>query len=457
MAKQAVIVGGGFAGLTAGVALADAGWQVTVLERHASLGGRARSFTDPATGDIIDNGQHVFLSCYDHTLRFLTRLGTADRLVFQDRLEVAFAEPGRRLAVLRCPKLPAPWHVGVGLLGLSNLSWADKLAMWRVWTAVGRRVADGAGTLDRMTVAAWLASLGQSARSRQVFWDPLAIAALNEAPTQASALGFATVLARMFGTDWRASRLGLASVGLSDLYTVAASHVIAAAGGSIRLNTAVAAMEGDGGGGRASGVRLASGERLIADAYVSAVPPRDLVRLLPGSLLDQDAAVAQARRFSSSPIVSINLWLDRAITDQPFVGFIGTRVQWLFNRPRLITPTHSARHVALVISAAAAFLAWSNEALVTMALDDLRACLPSARDAQLIRAQVVREHHATINTPRGSHAWRPGPTTTWENLFLAGDWTATGLPATIESAVASGYAAADCLLLRPRRGATRRP
>lgn len=451
-AQHAIVIGGGFAGLAAGVALADAGWRVTVLERRSMLGGRARSFTDPATGEVVDNGQHVFLGCYRQTLRFLRRLGTADRVVFQDRLEVAFAAPGQGLSRLRCPRLPTPWHLGLGVFGLRHLSLADKLAMARVPSAVShfrhRTVPQGdspLSALDQVTVDAWLAAAGQSAASRRGFWHPLAIAALNDDPAQASALGFVSVLTQMFGRGWQGSRLGLASVGLSDLYTTQAERVITETGGAVRLNTSVAAIEGD--GGRVTGIRLASGERLMADAYVATVPPNDLVRMLPASLRAQDPQLRQLHRFGASPIVSINLWLDREVADAPFVGFVGTTVQWFFNRPRLIRqPT---KHVALVISAARAVVDQPNDALVAAAWAEVQQCLPAARGATLQRSQVVREPQATVTTPVGSAAWRPGPRTAWPNLYLAGDWTATGLPATIESAVASGYAAAEKMIAGP--------
>lgn len=446
--SRALVIGGGFAGLTAGVALADAGWRVTVLERRNGLGGRARSFTDPATGDVVDNGQHVFVSCYDQTLRFLRRLGTADRIAFQDRLEVAFAAPGQGLSVLRTPRLPAPWHLGLGVLGLSHLSLADKLAMGRVLALARNPVSGTFGArrlekdLDQMTVDAWLAAAGQSPASRRGFWHPLAIAALNDDPARCSALGFVAVLTRMFGRGWQGSRLGLASVGLSDLYTTEAQRVITEAGGAVRFNTAVAAVEGD--GRQATGVRLASGERLTADAYVATVPPSDLAKMLPESLRAQDPTLRQLGRFGASPIVSINLWLDQPVMEEPFIGLIGARAQWLFNRPRLIRQQPTT-HVALVISAAEAFVDQSNEALIRMAWEDVQACLPSACGARVLKGQVVREREATIKTPAGSAALRPAPQTHWPNLFIAGDWTATGLPATIESAVSSGFAAAELL------------
>lgn len=455
MTRTAVVIGGGLAGLSAGVALTDAGWRVTVIERRDGLGGRARSFTDPVSGDVVDNGQHVFVGCYRHTRRFLRRLGTEHLVAFQDRLDVAFAEPGRLLARLRSPNWPAPWHLVAGAAGLSTLSWRDKLALGRVVRAACQGMgcsttASLPHSLDQMTVEQWLVSLGQSARSRQVLWDPLAIAALNDEPAQASALGFAAVVAEMFGGPAASARLGIASVGLTELYATAAARVIADRDGLVRDNAAVMAIDGD--GRHATAIRLASGEHLTADAYLCAVPPHDAMKLLPPAVIQADSVLQRARQFTASPIVSINLWFDRPITDAPFVGFIGTTIHWLFNRPQLIRQGQTT-HVTVVISAAGQVAGQANEALVTRTLQELQACLPGAGQARLLRSQVVREPYATVKTPVGSQAWRPGPRTAWPNLYLAGDWTNTGLPATIESAVLSGIRAAEKMVaqdLTPR-------
>ncbi|MBI4313868.1 MAG: FAD-dependent oxidoreductase [Candidatus Omnitrophica bacterium] len=450
---RAVILGGGFAGLSAAVALADAGWQVTVCERRNGLGGRARSFADPASGDTVDNGQHVFLACYEETLEFLKRLGTLDRVAFQKTLEVAFVEPGRPVSTLRCPAAAAPWHLILGLMQLSGLSLLDKLKMCRVLFALRNKHSNGIEP-DSVTVESWLAHCGQSNRSRKFFWDPLAIAALNELPESASAAGWVAVLGRMFAGDWKAAQLGLASVGLSDLYATQAAQIVESKGGAIRLSTAAVAVEGT--AQQASGIRLASGELLTADAYLATLPPQELDLILPEVLKSQDPGLQKLTQFTGSSIISINLWLDRPIFSMPFVGLIGTRVQWVFNRPALLT-NQKSRHLALVISAADAYLDETNDTLIHFAWQEVQQCIPAACQARILRSQVVRERNATVKMPVGSEKWRPGSATRWPNLFLAGDWTRTGLPPTIESAVASGRSAAVLILLRQTGGAVRRP
>ena len=193
-----VVLGGGFAGLRAAVSLADAGRRVTVLESRNSLGGRARSFTDPATGEVVDNGQHLFLGGYHRTLAFLDRLGTRDKIVFQKRLQVRFAEPGGAGCTLDCPPLPAPWHLVGGLMGLRGIPLPDKLRLFWIWTSLRGREAPEAIS-NGETVEQWLAQLGQGEKSRRIFWDPLTIAALNEDPKKASAVGLKRVLKTMMG------------------------------------------------------------------------------------------------------------------------------------------------------------------------------------------------------------------------------------------------------------------
>ncbi len=450
-----VIIGGGFAGLRAAVSLADAGARVTVLESRAMLGGRARSFTDPATGEVVDNGQHLFLAGYHRTLAFLDRLGTRDQVIFQDRLRVSFIEPGEKSFLLDCPPLPAPLHLIGGLLGLRSIPVRDKLRLLNIWREIARTPHPspspqrGEGRGEGETVAQWLARAGQGKEIRRLFWDPLTIAALNEDPTKASAVGLKRVLQTMMGEPWPNARLGMSAVGLTDLYGAPARRIIEEKGGQVRLNRPAAGLELD--GNRVKAVRLADGSRIEADAVISSLPPAALLKLLTGSTgyVVPGTLVQNLRKFSSSPILSVNLWLSPPVTQELFVALIGCRFQWLFNKQAILKLAGlNAGYVSLIISAAADFLDRPNEELVRMAVEDLQRCFPASGPVAPTRSQVVRERDATVSLTPETERLRPGPRTALANLFLAGDWTATALPATLESAVLSGESAAELVVFK---------
>ena len=446
MSAHVVVVGGGCAGLRAAVALADEGVRVTVLESRAGLGGRARSFTDPATGEVVDNGQHLFLSAYDRTLAFLKRLGTADRLIFQDRLQIRFVRPDGKRFLLDCPRMPAPLHLFWGMCRLPLLTLGDRLALGRLW----REVTDGKIGESRQeeTVEEWLTRLGQSPAARKWFWRPLTVAVLNEEPGSVSSVGLRSVLQVLLRRPWGDARLGMACVGLSDLYAQPARSAIESAGGEVLLNRTVTALRVEQGVVR--GVRLAGGSDLPADAFVSALPPTALLKILPREER-MERLVQDLRRFSMSPIISVNLWLDRPVTSEWFTALLGARFQWIFNKGEILKQAGiQAQYVSLIASAAYELMGQSNEEVARIALEELRSCFPPAREGRLIRSQVVREREATVSLTVGTDRFRPGAETPLENFYLAGDWTATGLPATIESAVVSGENCARALLKRLR-------
>lgn len=451
MPAHVVVLGGGFAGLRAAVALADAGIRVTVLEARNSLGGRARSFTDPATGEVVDNGQHLFLAGYHRTLAFLDRLGTRQHLLFQDRLKVSFAQPGGGISTLDCPPAPAPWHLFLGMLLLGGIPMQEKLKLRRVWRELNSGENHRGPDPERAdpkrfdpslleTVEQWLSRLGQGEQIRSTFWHPLTLAAINEQPEVACAVGLKRVLRTLMMEPWPNARLGMAAVGLSDLYAAASRRIIEEKGGAVWVNSPAAQLEIE--AGRVKGVRLANGSTLAADAVVSALPPRALSRIVPEPVKQRDPALRNLGCFASSPIISVNLWLDRPVVRDPFIGLIGARFQWLFNKPAILRAGEKANYLSLILSAAGRFIDEPNEVLVKIAWEDLTGCLPQAQQARVLRSQVVREREATVSLTVGAEQCRPGPRAGIENLFLAGDWTATGLPATIESAVASGEAAA---------------
>ncbi len=442
-----VVIGGGFAGLAAAVRLAGAGARVTVLERRGVLGGRAYSFVEPESGAVLDNGQHLFMRCYRETLAFLETLGTADRIAFQRRLAVEFVGEDGRTARLDCPPLPAPLHLVAGLLRFDGLGLADRLRMLRVGAALAAAARAGEAAtarLEALTVEAWLASLGQSAASRRLFWDPLTLATLNDGPDVASARWLVAVLRRAFLEGARAGDLGFATAGLSDLYTEQARAYVEARGGTVRTRAAVAGLEVA--GDRVVAVRLAPGDGLSSDArggawlpveaVVSAVPHYALPALLPPALAARPPFAGLAG-LGTSPIVSFHLWYDRPITDRPFLGLLDSPLHWLFDR---------GSHVTVVTSGARTLIDLSRSELTALAAREVERLVPGARGARLVHAHVIKERYATPSLAPGAGRLRPGPRTPLANLILAGDWTATGLPGTIEGAVTSGHAAAAVLI-----------
>ncbi|HTW86878.1 MAG TPA: hydroxysqualene dehydroxylase HpnE [Candidatus Binataceae bacterium] len=446
--RDVAVVGGGFAGLSAGVALAERGFRVAVVERKPALGGRAYSFQDPDSGDFIDNGQHVLMGCYGETLDFLGRIGTRDQLFFHPNLEIEMLELGGRRGWLRTAPVPGPFHMSAALLRYRLLTPRER---WRVMAGSAQmlrlRRRDPAA-LECITVAALMDRLGQGARERACFWYPLATATLNEDPEIASAALLAEVIKRAFFGRRSDSAFVYSRVGLSDLYCTAATEFIERRSGVVALHSAVETLE-LGADAKVSRIRMRDGSALQAANFVLAVAVPQLLRLLPRPLAD-DPFFAAPQGLGVSPIICVHVWLDREITDAAFIGFIGTATQWLFNKRRIFAQ-HGAHHggyLSFVISGARQLVDRSNDELLELVMSDLRAMIPEAHAAKIVKALVIKEKQATMAPDLKSHRLRPGTVTPIKNLFLAGDWIQTGLPATIESAVVSGRMAAAAVAAR---------
>jgi zeta-carotene desaturase len=436
-----LVIGGGCAGLSAAVRLASRGARVMVVEARPTLGGRANTFADPETGEAVDNGQHVLFGCYHETLEFLGTIGTAGDVWFQPNLEVAFVDREGRPSTLRVGGLPAPWHLVAALIDWDALSGHDRWSALRIARPLrvaarqlrgdSRQIAASPGE----TVENWLIRNGQSARIRELLWDPLALAALNQSPQTAAAPIFAGVLARMFGSDSRDAALGLPRRPLLELYAEPSRRFLEARGSVVR--TGAPAQIAIGPDGLAS-VRVRD-EPVEASAIVAAVPWFGLKGLLSGDLTPLADIVRRAAAMESSPIVTVNLWLDRQVVDVPFLGLPGRSFQWVFDKSG---GGHGGpSHLSLVSSGADRLVNLSNDELVRVALDDLTQALPQAFAAVVRRARAVREKQATFSLAPNQPP-RPATRTPVPNLFLAGDWIDTGLPGTIESAVVSGHRAA---------------
>jgi hydroxysqualene dehydroxylase len=449
--RDVAVIGGGFAGLSAGVALAEAGFRVAVLERKPKLGGRAYSFCDPEGGDWIDNGQHVLMGCYTQTLDFLKKIGTYDKLVFRNRIEMEMIAPDGARARLKSGWLPGPLHMVSALIGYRMLSIGERVSVLIAGARMLALARFARKRLEGTTVAALLKDLGQSDHACQCFWFPLAIATLNEEPDKASAALLAEVWRRAFFARRRDSAFVYSKVGLSDLYCQAAEDFIEQRGGMVAAHTGVETLELD--GNRTVGcARLRDGRKLEAANFIAAVPNGALLGMLPAAM-QKEPFFARLAQLKPSPIVCVHVWLDRDVTDCAFVGFIGSTTQWLFNK-RVIFAQRGEEHggyLSFVISGARSLVDRSNEELLDVVLEDLHRMIPASREAKVLKALVIKEKQATIAPDCESHQLRPAAATPIDNLFLAGDWTQTGLPATIESAVVSGRAAAAAVQKRVGR------
>jgi squalene-associated FAD-dependent desaturase len=435
---DALVIGAGFAGLSAAVRLAREGAQVLVLEARARLGGRATAFVDRETGALVDNGQHILLGCYTETFGFLREIGALANVQVQPQLRIAMIDRNGRRSHLVCPSLPPPFHLLAGILEWPALTWSDKVAALRMITPLRlarRELRPGSATIAASpgeTVENWLIRNGQTARIRELLWDPLALAALNQPPAQAAAPPFARVLAEMFGADSSAAAIALPTRPLDQMYAEPARVYIEAHHGRVRTGlSAKIRVRGD------AVAEVTSGsETWRAGATIAAPPWYALPELFESEPPALAETLMRARNTASSPIVTVNLWFDRPVLDEPFIGLPGRTMQWVFEQ---------SSHLALVSSGASQIATRPNAELVGLAQRELFEAVPDARAGRLLRATVVREPRATFSLAPNQPP-RPATRTGVKNLFLAGDWIATGLPATIESAVRSGHSAADAVL-----------
>jgi hydroxysqualene dehydroxylase len=432
---SALVVGGGFAGLAAATALAEAGVAVHVLEARPSLGGRANAFRDPVTGERIDNGQHVLAGCYYETLKFLQRVGSAGLLHRPAALSVPMIDEDGRRTELRLPPLPSPFNLMAGVFAWDALTAADRWSILRL----GRALRGLVRVRRDETVRQWLERYGQSARLCRLLWEPLALAALNQSIDQAAATAFVAVTSRMFGSDAEAATLLLPAVPLDELYALPAARYLTQAGSQVETQVKCEVLF-DGVSVRA--VRK-GGDELPTRVVICAVPWFALAGTLvspPGVLAP---LVAQASAMKAVPIVTVNLWYDADPGLPPLLGLPGRTFQWMFARRKLVGGQQS--YVSLVSSGAEALCAMPSDELIAIATRELGAAIPALRAAALRHGQVVRERRATFSLHPSGPA-RPSTVTPVRGLFLAGDWIDTGLPATIESAVESGHRAAAAAL-----------
>ncbi|WP_329125994.1 hydroxysqualene dehydroxylase HpnE [Streptomyces sp. NBC_01465] len=447
--ERAVVVGGGLAGITAALELADAGLRVTLLEGRPRLGGLAFSFQ---RGELtVDNGQHVYLRCCTAYRWFLDRVDGAALAPLQDRLDVPVldvAHPrGPRLGRLRRTGLPVPLHLVKSLATYPHLSLAERASVGRAALALkGLDLADPA--LDDVDFASWLGSHGQSERTIEALWDLVGVATLNATAPHAS-LGLAAMVFKTgLLSEPGAADIGWAHVPLGELHDTLARKALDSAGVRTELRTRVLGIS------RAQNSNWeveVDGETLEADAVVLAVPQREAHALLPEGALDDADRLLD---IGTAPILNIHVVYDRKVLKQPFFAALGTPVQWVFDRTDASGLKGGGQYLALSQSAAEDDIDEPVSVLRERYLPELERLLPAARGAEVRDFFVTRERTATFAPSPGVGRLRPAAATNAPGFYLAGAWTATGWPATMESAVRSGFSAAGAALSdlgRPQR------
>ncbi|MFQ5894601.1 MAG: hydroxysqualene dehydroxylase HpnE [Nitrospinota bacterium] len=440
MRKSVLILGGGVAGLSAAAALAEAGVPVTVVEKRPRLGGRASSFFHRGMGEPVDNGPHLLMACYRELRRFLSRVGAEGEVEFQPALRVPFLEAGGRSSLLEFGPSANPLDLAWRVLRWAGPSLVDR---WRLVRGLRRLLRDPA-LPEGESAGALLARLGQGGGPRRWFWDPLVQAVLNETPERADGKLLARTLQEAFREGGRGAALGFARAPLGELLGERARRFVESRGGGGRVRTGAAARTLWLEGGEVRGAILGDGSRAEAGATLAALPPPALFSLLPGGARGGEPFFAGLSRLSPSPIVSVYLWPKERLEAPPFTALVGGQFHWLFDAGRL--GGRGSGPWALLASTAAGHLARGNEELAEEARRELARALGLAVPFSLEGACVVREREATWGNAVGEGRFRPGPVTPLRGLFLAGDWTDTRLPATLESAARSGHRAAKVLL-----------
>jgi squalene-associated FAD-dependent desaturase len=453
--RQVVVIGGGLAGLAAALECADRGARVTLLERRNRLGGLTWSFQHD--GRWIDNGQHVFLRCCDQYLWFLDRIGAASDVELPDRLDIPVvappATPGgtARWGRLRRTDLPAPFHLAASLLRYPHLTRRDRLGLGRaVWALRGLDLADPA--LDDESFGAWLRRHGQSAGAVSGLWDLITVPTVNLPAEEASLAMAAKVFQTGLLTDTGAADIGWSRVPLGQLHGERAARALAQAGVEVRLGVQVERIERGGPPGWGWRFGIDAGDATLgADAVVAAVPHDVAGGLLPvGSIAHQD----RLDELGTSAIIDVHLVFDRPVTRWPLLAGLHTPVQWVFDRTEssgLATTAdgpqgpQGPQYVAVSVSAADGLISRRPDELVPWVTAELTRLLPEAGGARVLDSLVTKERKATFRARPGTAPLRPGPRTAWPGLAVAGAWTDTGWPATMEGAVRSGRAAAACL------------
>jgi squalene-associated FAD-dependent desaturase len=446
--ESVLVIGGGLAGLASAVALAEADLKIRLLEKRPHLGGRATSYTLP-DGSEVDNCQHVTLGCCTNLADFYHRVGAAQSVRFYDRLY--FADRAGRRSKIQASRLPAPLHLAPSFLFFGSLDFSDKRAIAKALLAIARSGGRPTG-IESMSMLDWLHHVKQTPDAIERFWRVVLVSALDEELSRTGAQYGVDVFWKGFLASREGYRVGIPSVPLAALYE-GCRDAIVARGGSVELRRVI------------RGIRLChdafaaavleDGSELDADACIAAVPHTVLLGLLPKELGDAGGPLEGLHHIRTSPITGVHMWFDRRVMSEPFLTLLDHKTQWIFNKSLLSASgertsedrsTKGPQYLQLVISASYDWVPLSRQEIIDLCRAELADVLPATRQARLEKATVVKEVAATFSPEPGVDQFRPAQDFGVKKLFLAGDWTRTGWPSTMEGAVRSGYLAAEATL-----------
>lgn len=445
MSSDVIVVGAGPAGLAAAAALVRDGRQVTLLERKPYVGGRAYSYLHPALDEVVDS-QHVLLGCCTNLIELCEQSGSAAKIRWYD--EQTFLEPNGRSSRIVTSDLSAPLHYAPSFMSMSMLGWLDKLAIARGLLEFFRGFPDE----DTESVAAWLKRTGQTETAVRHFWRPIILATLNDGPEHCSTRYAGKVFHELFVKSSVGGRLGIPTVPLSEFYSDVA-RMIEGHGGRVVLRASVEGLTQQADGRW----RVSTADAdYTAESVVLALPFEQTQRLLPAVRIDseipakseavRDDLERKLARQIHSPFTSILLWYDRQITDLDHAWLLDTTIEWFFHKSRIrrYDPSEGS-YVEVVVAGSKAQLHQTREEILSSAQRELAMFFPEVKQAKLLKSGVLKEARATFSVTPGLDAFRPEPSTAWPGLFLAGDWTATGWPSTMEGGVRSGRLAAGAV------------
>jgi len=435
--KIVTVIGAGVAGMSAACALTDAGYRVQLVERRGYLGGRASSYLHPGVNEVIDNCQHVLFGCCTNLIGFYRRIGVADKIHWTS--EMTMIEPGGRRSPLGPSALPAPLHGLPKLLTAPAFTLADKISLGRAFSALMRGVASD----STESLGTWLKRHKQSEGALNRFWRLVIASALN-AEIDTIAMPYAgKVIRELFMNSAQAGSMGMSTVPLSDLYRSVPAY-LEAGGGSVHLNANIESAEWDASRGKWR-MPTRTGT-LESDFLILALPFEATQKLIPHLPMVAGAPYlwSQIEQHEHWPICSVHLWFDREVADLEHAVLLDREIHWMYNQSRL-QPGRGGHYVELVVSATRAFAALPREEAIAQAISELAEFFPPVREAKLEKVALIKEVRATFGVPPGIDAARPTAVSPWPNCFLAGDWTATGWPSTMESGARSGHLAAEAL------------